>query len=118
MIFAWFENRVGTTAPPRAGPPPAGLVAFYRHFLGEYKGLFLALFAVGLAVAIVSERWMICSRVWSLFDARISSSSQSIVSSGSNDAASASSRMRARRLIGQHRGATAVRQRRWGGERR
>ena len=52
MIFAWFENRVDTTAAPRAGPPPAGQVAFYRHFLGEYKGLFLALFAVGLAVAI------------------------------------------------------------------
>ena len=51
-MFAFFESLVKTTAPPDRGDPPAGLVAFYRHFLGEHRRLFVALFAVGLAVAV------------------------------------------------------------------
>ncbi len=44
---------VDTTAPPRdPSPPPGTLVAFYRHFLGEHRRLFAALFALGGAVAL------------------------------------------------------------------
>ena len=41
-----------TAAPADTAPPPDRLFAFYRHFLDEYRGLFFALFAVGVAVAL------------------------------------------------------------------
>ena len=51
-MFSFFENRVDITAPPTTGSPPVGLIAFYRHFLGEYKRLFVTLFTVGLGLAM------------------------------------------------------------------
>jgi ATP-binding cassette subfamily B multidrug efflux pump len=51
-MFAFFESRVRPTQPP-PGPPPPGLLAFYWHFVRQTRGLYLALFATGLAVAWV-----------------------------------------------------------------
>ena len=51
-FFGWFERRIQPTAPP-PGPPPAGLLAFYWHFIRQTRGLYLAMFATGLAVALV-----------------------------------------------------------------
>src|SRR5690606_2386111 len=33
--------------------PPSGLLAFYWHFVSQTKGLYAALFATGLAVALI-----------------------------------------------------------------
>ena len=45
--------RIDVTAPPRdPSPPPGSIVAFYTHFLGEHRGLFVALFTLGAAVAL------------------------------------------------------------------
>ena len=57
-LFRYFESRVGnaTAAPPpqveRAGPPP-GLAAFYWHFIRQTRGLYVAMFATGLGVALI-----------------------------------------------------------------
>ena len=51
-MFAFFETRIRpTTAPP--GPPPPGLGAFYWHFIRQTRGLYLAMFATGLGVALI-----------------------------------------------------------------
>jgi ATP-binding cassette subfamily B multidrug efflux pump len=51
-MFTFFESRVRPTlAPP--GPPPAGLLAFYWHFIRQTRGLYLAMFATGLGVALI-----------------------------------------------------------------
>jgi ATP-binding cassette subfamily B multidrug efflux pump len=52
MLFAFFETRVRPTEPPRAAPPD-GLLAFYWHFIRQTRGLYLAMFATGLTVALV-----------------------------------------------------------------
>ena len=57
-LFRFFESRVGnaTAAPPpeveRAGPPP-GLAAFYWHFTRQTRGLYLAMLATGLGMALI-----------------------------------------------------------------
>lgn len=51
-MFAFFESRIRPTLPP-PGPPPAGLMAFYWHFIRQTRGLYVALFVTGLAVAWV-----------------------------------------------------------------
>ena len=51
-MFTFFETRIRPTAPP-PGAPPAGLLAFYWHFVRQTRGLYLAMFATGLGVAIV-----------------------------------------------------------------
>jgi ATP-binding cassette, subfamily B, multidrug efflux pump len=51
-MFAFFERRIQPTAPPPA-PPPGGLMAFYWHFVSQSKALYLAMFATGLATALV-----------------------------------------------------------------
>ncbi|HPU51842.1 MAG TPA: ABC transporter ATP-binding protein [Burkholderiaceae bacterium] len=57
-LFGLFESRIpdATAAPPpeveRAGPPP-GLAAFYWHFIRQTRGLYLAMFATGLGVALI-----------------------------------------------------------------
>ena len=51
-MFAFFETRIRSTAPPPGAPPP-GLIAFYWHFIRQTRGLYLAMFATGLAVAFV-----------------------------------------------------------------
>ncbi len=51
-MFRFFENLVAPTGPAPAAPPPPGLWAFYWHFVRQAKGLFVALFVAGLAVAL------------------------------------------------------------------
>src|SRR6201999_1786633 len=53
-MFRPFERWVKTTVlPGESTTPPAGLVAFYWYFARQTKGVFLALFAVGFAVALL-----------------------------------------------------------------
>src|SRR5690348_4831622 len=51
-MFAFFEHLVQPTAVPRRSPP-SGLVAFYWHFVSQTKGVYTALFATGLIVALI-----------------------------------------------------------------
>jgi ATP-binding cassette subfamily B multidrug efflux pump len=51
-MFRWFETRIHPTRLP-AGSPPPGLLAFYWHFIRQTRGLFAAMFATGLAVALI-----------------------------------------------------------------
>ena len=51
-MFAYFEQRVRPTVVPKKSPPPE-LLAFYWHFVSQTKGLYGALFATGLAVALI-----------------------------------------------------------------
>ena len=51
-MFAFFENRIRPTAAPPGSPPP-GLAAFYWHFVRQTPGLYLAMFATGLGVALI-----------------------------------------------------------------
>ena len=51
-MFAFFESRIRPTALPEA-PPPGGLLAFYWHFVRQTRGLYAAMFATGLAVALI-----------------------------------------------------------------
>ena len=51
-MFAFFETRIRPTAPP-AGAPPAGLLAFYWHFIRQTRGIYVAMFATGLCVALI-----------------------------------------------------------------
>ena len=51
-MFAFFESRVRPTA--RTGTaPPVGLLAFYWHYVRQTKGLFVAMFVTGMAVALI-----------------------------------------------------------------
>jgi ATP-binding cassette subfamily B multidrug efflux pump len=51
-MFAFFESLIRPTARPGSAPP-AGLLAFYWHFVRQTRGLFAAMFATGLAVALI-----------------------------------------------------------------
>ncbi len=51
-LFRLFEQRVRPTA-AHAGSPPAGLLAFFWHFVRQTRGLFIAMFATGLVVALI-----------------------------------------------------------------
>jgi ATP-binding cassette subfamily B multidrug efflux pump len=51
-MFAFFETRIRPTLVPGTSPPP-GLVAFYWHFVRQTRGLYAAMFATGLAVALI-----------------------------------------------------------------
>jgi ATP-binding cassette subfamily B multidrug efflux pump len=51
-MFTFFETRIHPTAPPPGAPPP-GLLAFYWHFIRQTRGLYLAMFATGLGVALI-----------------------------------------------------------------
>ena len=51
-MFAFFESRVRPTELPGSAPP-AGLLAFYWHFVRQTRGLYATMFATGLAVAVV-----------------------------------------------------------------
>jgi ATP-binding cassette subfamily B multidrug efflux pump len=48
-----FQGRIRGTARPAAGAPPAGLLAFYWHFVKQTRAWFAALFAASLAVALL-----------------------------------------------------------------
>ncbi len=55
-MFSFFESRVADISAPDAaggtGPPP-GLLAFYWHFMRQTRGLFVAMLATGLGVALI-----------------------------------------------------------------
>jgi ATP-binding cassette subfamily B multidrug efflux pump len=51
-MFSFFESRIRPTLVP-GSPPPPGLVAFYWHFVRQTRGLYAAMFATGLAVALI-----------------------------------------------------------------
>src|SRR5262249_58126070 len=55
VIFHLFEKALDPTAQPARLDPPAGLVPFYWHFARQAKGLFAALFAMGLLVAMLDS---------------------------------------------------------------
>jgi ATP-binding cassette subfamily B multidrug efflux pump len=52
-MFRLFETSLPPTSLPASSEPPAGLVAFYWHFARQAKGLFVALFGAGFAVALL-----------------------------------------------------------------
>ncbi|HET7847916.1 MAG TPA: ABC transporter ATP-binding protein [Pseudolabrys sp.] len=52
-MFRAFERLLTLTSGPAPSAPPAGLVAFYWHFVRQSKGLFVALFAVGFVAALL-----------------------------------------------------------------
>ena len=52
-VFRFFESLLEPTALPPETPPPAGLAAFYWHHARQARGLVLALFAAGSAVAVL-----------------------------------------------------------------
>jgi ATP-binding cassette subfamily B multidrug efflux pump len=51
-VFATLVRRLRATATPSAAPP-AGVAAFYWHFVRQTKGLYVTLFVTGLAVALI-----------------------------------------------------------------
>jgi ATP-binding cassette subfamily B multidrug efflux pump len=60
-MFRFFESLIQPTASAVAVQPPPGLLPFYWHFVRQAKGLFVALFAAGLCVALLdsSVPWFI-----------------------------------------------------------
>ncbi len=60
-MFRLFESIVSPTADGPVVQPPGGLARFYWHFVGQARLLFAALFAAGLAVAMLdaSVPWFI-----------------------------------------------------------
>ena len=60
-MFRFLENIVQPTAATAVVQPPAGLLRFYWYFVRQAKGLFAALFAAGLCVALLdaSVPWFI-----------------------------------------------------------
>jgi ATP-binding cassette subfamily B multidrug efflux pump len=54
-MFRLFEKALDPTELPAQSQPPAGLIAFYWHYARQAKGLFAALFAAGLVVALLDS---------------------------------------------------------------
>ncbi|WP_439575859.1 ABC transporter ATP-binding protein [Phreatobacter sp.] len=52
-MLRYFETRLDPVAPPPGSGPPAGLLAFYWYFIAQAKGLFAALFVVGMVAAVL-----------------------------------------------------------------
>jgi ATP-binding cassette subfamily B multidrug efflux pump len=52
-VFAYLQSRIRGTATTGPGAPPAGLVAFYWHFVRQTKGWYALMFATSLAVALI-----------------------------------------------------------------
>ena len=50
-MFAYFERLIRATDPPPPGAPPAGLLAFYWHFVKQMKWLYAALFVTSALAA-------------------------------------------------------------------
>ena len=48
-----FQSSIKGTASPGPGSPPAGLAAFYWHFVRQTKGWYAAMFAASLGVALL-----------------------------------------------------------------
>jgi ATP-binding cassette subfamily B multidrug efflux pump len=54
-MFAIFERLLKPTDTPERSEPPPGFLAFFWHFARQAKGLFAALFAAGLVVALLDS---------------------------------------------------------------
>jgi len=54
-MFSLFERLLKPTDPPEQAEPPPGFTAFFWHFARQAKGLFAALFAAGLVVALLDS---------------------------------------------------------------
>src|SRR5499433_1371104 len=54
-MFTMFERLLKPTDPPERTAPPPGFIAFFWHFARQAKGLFAALFAAGLVVALLDS---------------------------------------------------------------
>ena len=52
-MFSIFERLLKPAIAPERPQPPATLIAFYWHYARQAKGLFIALFAAGFAVAVL-----------------------------------------------------------------
>ena len=52
-MFAYLQSRIRGTEGTGPGDPPAGLMAFYWHFVRQTKGWYAAMFATSLAVALI-----------------------------------------------------------------
>ena len=52
-MFTLFERLLKPTDNPERPEPPAALTAFFWHYARQAKGLFIALFVVGFAVALL-----------------------------------------------------------------
>jgi ATP-binding cassette subfamily B multidrug efflux pump len=51
-MFDYLQSRIRGTASPGPGAPPAGLLAFYWHFVRQNRGWYALMFATSLAVAL------------------------------------------------------------------
>jgi len=54
-MFSVFEQLLKPTDTPERSEPPADFLAFFWHFARQSKGLFVALFVAGLAVALLDS---------------------------------------------------------------
>ena len=54
-MFSLFERLLKPTAIPEGAEPPPDFGAFFWHFARQAKGLFAALFAAGLLVALLDS---------------------------------------------------------------
>jgi ATP-binding cassette subfamily B multidrug efflux pump len=52
-MFTYLQNRIRGTASAGPGEPPAGLLAFYWHFVRQTKGWYGLMFLTSLAVALI-----------------------------------------------------------------
>ena len=52
-VFSYLESRIKGTAVPGPGEPPAGLLAFYWHFIRQTRGWYALMFVTGLGVALL-----------------------------------------------------------------
>ena len=50
-MFRYFERLIDPVAPPSGVSPPAGTLAFYWHFIGQHKAVFLALVVIQFLLA-------------------------------------------------------------------
>src|SRR5262245_66605259 len=52
-MCTYLHTRIRGTAIPGPGEPPAGLLAFYWHFVRQTKGWYGLMFVTSLAVALI-----------------------------------------------------------------
>ena len=52
-MFRYLASRIRGTASVGPGAPPAGLLAFYWHFVRQTRGWYLLMFVTSLAVALI-----------------------------------------------------------------
>jgi len=52
-LYRYLESKIQGTASPGPGTPPAGLLAFYWHFMRQTRGWYAVMFVTSLAVALV-----------------------------------------------------------------